>query len=604
MSRRPHMVAALAALTAALAACTEEAPGPGIAVTVDLAGFAPASLKIAISAAPDGFVAHPRESVEGVAVTTEDVDGDGILELMLEFLAPPSPVTFRVATGNQIDLTVRGQALAFDETKIIAGADGTPVSLPAGGRGAVELTLAGREGGPIGPNTRTTDLKTVQADVSVGSSEPAGLAAIAVCDVDDDGVQDLVVGAPAAENVGLSVGAVYVLLGGGGLGNTIDVVDPTTVMEFHFFGADPGDRLGAAVACADVNGDGVGDVIAGAPGAGRVYAVFGGQDVRGRPITPGGTGAAAPDITWGTTMGGQFGAMLFAADLDGDRSAEILASAPMDRKVHLLRGVTERTPAPISVDGADHVTISNVRATALAAGNLRHLGGADIVIGDANAMSPGSAITRGAIYAYGSVPLAGTTQFDILASDVALAPDLIIYGDTEESTQFGAAVLVLDTTGGGHDLFVGAPGTASATGAVYVYEGDSALFDISPRMFMEKKALIAGPIAEGRFGAALAGTPSGVGPNWSSWDLLVGAYATGRADRLLAGAAYLFGGGGNREFPLYEQLFGASAGDQLGTVVAGGPINQSDPDGDLVTIAPGAADGRGIAYVRFNHVTQ
>jgi hypothetical protein len=592
------------AVAAALAACTEEEKGPGIAVTVDLAGFAPASLKVTISASPDGFQPQPLGNVEGVGVVTEDVDGDGALELVMEFLAPQSPLAFRVATGNQAELTVQGQATAFDTSKVIAGADGTPVALPAGGRSAIELTLTEREGGQIGPKTRTTDIRTVQPEVSVSSTAPASIAAVAACDVDGDGAQDLVVGAPAAENVGLGVGAVYVLLGGGGLGNTIDVSDPTTVMEFHFFGANPGDRLGAAVACADLNDDNVGDVIAGAPGAGRVYAVFGGQDIRNREITPGATGDAAPDISWGTAMGGDFGAMLFAADLDGDNRAEILASSPMDRKVHLLRGVSQRTATPINVDAADHVTISNVRATALAAGNLRRVGGVDVVIGDANAMAPGSAITRGAIYAFSSVPLAGTTQFDVRASDVELAPDLIIYGSADESTQFGAAVLALDTTGAGHDLFVGAPGTADGAGAIHVYEGDSALFDISPRMFDERRAFLAGPIAEGRFGAALAGAPSGTGPNWTRWDLVVGAYATGRADRPLAGAAYLFGGGAGRTFPLYEQVFGGSAGDQLGTVVAGGPINQSDPDGDLITIAPGAADGRGVAYVRFSRPLQ
>ena len=142
---------------------------------------------------------------------------------------------------------------------MIAGADGVETALPAGGRGSIALALTERTGGPIGPSTHVTDIKTAPPDVTVGTSMDAHLSAVAVCDVDDDGRPDLVIGAPQAGNLGLqSVGAVYVLLGGGGLGSEIDLGNPATAMEFHFFGQDPGDQLGAAVACADLTKDGVG----------------------------------------------------------------------------------------------------------------------------------------------------------------------------------------------------------------------------------------------------------------------------------------------------------------------------------------------------------
>jgi hypothetical protein len=584
----------------ALAACAEEKPG--IMVSVDLAEFAgrTANLKVAIAASPDGFKQHPLDSVDGVGVETEDVDGDGTLELVATFIAPKSPVSFRVATGNMADLVVRGQATAFDMEKIIAAADGTDTSLPAGGRGSIALKLIEKTtGGPIGPSTRVTDIKTAMPDVSIGTSQDAHLSALAVCDLDADDRQDLVIGAPQAGNLGLqSVGAVYVLLGGGGLGSEIDLANPATVMEFHFFGRDPGDRLGAAVACADLTKDGVPDLIVGAPGAASVYAVIGGGDIRNRTIMPGTTGANAPDVTWRSAAAGLFGGQLFAADLNGDRSAELLVAAPGNRKVHLFTGVTQAVAAPIDADAANHVTFSNITVTSLAAGNLRHLGGADIILGDADAKMPGSALTRGAIYGFGSVMLNGTTAFDLTSTDTALLPNLIIYGP--QDSQFGAATLALDTTGAGQDLIVGAPGIGSGAGAVYLYEGDPGLFDVSPRNYDEKTDLIDGPIAGGRFGAALAGTPSGSRPDW---DLLVGAPATGRgAGRPLAGAAYLFGGGAGWHFPLYEQMFGGAVGDQLGTVVAGGQINPADMIGDLVTAAPGADSSRGKVYIRFDHV--
>ena len=257
--------------------------------------------------------------MQGVGVTTEDFDGDGALDLVTEFLHPKGPIPFRVATGNMTMVGVSAHAIAFDATKLIAGADSAaPIQLPPGARESIALTLAEKTGGVVGPMTHTTDILTASANVTVKTSMPAHYASVAVCDVDADGKPDLVLGAPQADHLNLTAtGAVYVLLGkDGGLGKEIDPANGNTVMEFHFYGVDPGDQLGAAVACADLNGDHVGDLIVAAPGAalgaGRVYAVFGNRAIRGQAITPGSTGADAPDVTWATAADMGFGSILFA----------------------------------------------------------------------------------------------------------------------------------------------------------------------------------------------------------------------------------------------------------------------------------------------------
>jgi hypothetical protein len=608
MRRHPFILCGLAAAAAVAATACSEEQGPGIAVSVDLAQFAAEVRKLSIAfTASGGFVAQTPRSVDGVGVATEDVDGNGELELVTEFLNPAASISFRIETGNQTALTVWAQAVAFNESSLIAGADSDPggTALPVGGRGSIALTLAERSGGVIGPDTRTTDIKTVAPDIAVNTATPAHFSAVAVCDADGDGTQDLVLGAPETQYLIGSVGAVYVIFGTNGLGSAIDLGDPTTLMEFHFFGENPGDQLGASLACADLNGDDIGDLIVGAPGAGRVYAVFGGLNLPMRSVMPGTTGDTSPDVTWVSAAGGNFGAKLFVAELDGDKSAEILVSAPGSMKVHLLAGVDRAIAAPIDVDGTDHVTFSNVVASSLAMGDLTRAGAADVIIGDAEAKMVNSTIARGVVYGFPSVMLDGTTQYDVQATD-ALGPGLSMFGG--EDMQFGAAVLALNTTGPGQDLIVGAPGANDAAGAFYVYEGDSAFFEVKRRDYLENSAVKPGPIANGRFGAALAGTPSGTAPSYSKWDLLVGAYTTGRGDaRPLVGAAYLFGGGPGWRFPLYEQVFGAEPGDQLGTVVAGGQVDPGNTIGDLVTIAPFAQFGGGASgavYVRFNHVTQ
>jgi hypothetical protein len=593
----------LAAAVAALAGCANDEPG--LLVSVDLGGFVPATrkLRIAISAADGGFDPQTPNSVKGVGVSTEDVDGDGSLELVTEFLNPGASISFRVATDNEAELIVRGQAQAFDDTKLIAAADPDPTGakLPAGGRGSIALKLTERPGGVIGPATRTPDIRTAQPDVTIKTTVPASFSSIAVCDVDADRKPDLVVGAPRANNMNLNgVGAVYVLLGTGGFGKEIDPENGGTVMGFHFFGQDPGDRLGAAVACADLDGDGVDDLIVGAPGAalgtGQVYAVFGHSQIRNRAIKPQATGADAPDVTWRTGSDSGFGTILFAADLNADGKAELLVASPDSGKVHLLKNVTQRAAAHISVDGADHVTFSNVAATSLTAGDLQQKGGVDVVIGDSAATRPNTTMGGGAIFGFADVDLNSSTQYD------ARSPSTTMYG--ERDMLFGAAVLALTTTSRpGQDLLVGAPGANGGQGAVYVFQSDDDFFGSVMRDIMiDQTKVIDGPEG-GRFGTALAGTPTGRAPT-SSWDLIVGAPATRHSDdRPLGGAAYLFGGGDGWLFPLYERLFGAAATDGLGTVVAGGQVDSGDEVGDLVTIAPnatasGAAES-GIVYIIF-----
>ena len=602
--RRSTIVLGLAA-AAGLAACSED-PGPGVEVSVDLAEFASMTgmLQVAISASMGGFNRYEANSVMNVPVSTEDVDGDGTLELVAKFFNPRTTVRFRVATGNMAMLDMSGHALAFDETQVIAGADSdASTPLPAGGRGSIALTLKKQPGGIVGPMTHTTDIKTAPANITVQTEKVANFSSVAVCDVDGDGTGDLGLGAPAANNMNLNAaGAVYVLLGKNGFSSSIDPTNEASATGFHFLGESSGDQLGTTVACADLNNDPFDDLIVAAPNAGRLYAVFGNPGILTQKITPGSTGTDAPDVTWQTVPGAGFGNSLFVDDLNGDGNAEILVAAPGQptRKVHLLKNVTTRTSAPISIDAADHVTFSNISATAVTAGNLRHAtGGVDVVIGDSDGKRPTAVAGGGAIFAFADVKLNNTTQYDALSTDPATGRTTVIYG--EDNALFGAALLALDTTGNGPDLIVGAPGTMNAAGAFYLYKNDNNIFGVPERAFDDHVVPKYGPTAFGRFGAALAGTPTG-NAGLYGWDLIVGAPSTPRTtERQTVGAAYRFGGTGTTawSFPLTEQVFGATATDQLGTVVAGGQVGGADKIGDLVTIATNAAtgDNAGIIYV-------
>jgi len=237
-----------------------------------------------------------------------------------------------------------------------------------------------------------------------------------------------------------------------------------------------------------------------------------------------------------------------------------------------------------------HVMYSGVSATAIAAGDLDGVGAHDIVLADRSFVPTGTIRARGIVYVLPGVDPASSATIDIATAD----PLLTLSGSADGSL-LGSSVLVADTSGRGADLLVGAPGDGGDAGAVYIYQHETDFFR-SPTRADADGGMLTGPVSGGQFGYALAAS----GPTGSA-RLLIGAPATGRADRMQAGAAYVFVGDQNRRFRLVDQMFGAAAQDHLGTFIAGGVID-GDQIADLVTSAPdanGSDSGSGVVYVRF-----
>jgi hypothetical protein len=127
-----------------------------------------------------------------------------------------------------------------------------------------------------------------------------------VGDIDGDGTEDFIVGAPLNDAAGANSGRAYVYSGAG------------AALLFTESGAAPGENFGWSVAAAgDVDGDGVGDFIIGAPatgaGAARVYS--------------GATGALLLDLS-GPDPGARFGdSVIGIGDTSGDGRSDLLIGA-------------------------------------------------------------------------------------------------------------------------------------------------------------------------------------------------------------------------------------------------------------------------------------
>lgn len=148
----------------------------------------------------------------------------------------------------------------------------------------------------------------------------AGIASVASAgDINGDGFGDVLLGAAQGRNAMMvATGSVTVVFG-----SAMGLRDPQ-----QLFGAADGDAFGAAVSAAgDVNGDGYGDVVVGAPqasapaaAAGRAYVFFGG---------PTGLQSSPALVLSGTRSMGHFGAALTGAhDVNGDGRPDLVVAAP------------------------------------------------------------------------------------------------------------------------------------------------------------------------------------------------------------------------------------------------------------------------------------
>ena len=299
--------------------------------------------------------------------------------------------------------------------------------------------------------------------------DAAGTSVGSAGDVDGDGLADILVGAPGYDGGALDSGKAYLffgasLWGGGEFG--LDEAD------FSFVGTDPFEELGGAAAGAgDMDGDGFGDVVVGAPSnrdrgyhAGKVSLYLGSSLFDGAET--------ADYVFLGEESYARLGSrFLQAGDVDGDGLADLWISAPASSsrsgKLYLVTGSMLLAQ---DVDVIDAPCILRAEAAgdgmglAFDAGDLDGDGTPDIAIGSPHSESSD--------YMAGRVDILYSSA---LSGEVSLADAGATFLGEAADDRAGTGLAVLsDFSGDGRaDLLVGAPGSSqadTAAGKVYIVE--------------------------------------------------------------------------------------------------------------------------------------
>ena len=409
------------------------------------------------------------------------------------------------------------------------------------------------------------------------SSDQFGNSISSAGDVNGDGFDDIIIGAPLNDAGGTNAGRAYIFFGGNLINSGVDVI---------LTGLTAGDQFGISVSTSgDVNGDGYSDVIVGAnfndaggSNAGRAYVYFGGSSMNNAAdiIL---TGAAASDL-FGTSVSA-------GGDMNGDGYSDVIVGASFNDAGGSNAGRAYIYYGANSPDNTADVILTGAAASdqfgnsVSSSGDLNGDGFSDVIVGAYLNDAGGTDAGRAYIFFGGSSPdnsadvmLTGATTNDQFGISVSAAGD--VNGDGYSDVISGA---FLNSAGG------------SNAGRAYVYFGGNVMDSTADVIFT-------GETAGDAFGWKVSAAGDMNGDGYSD---VISAADLNDAGGLNAGRVYIYFNSMTGTDIADEFFTGAAANDFFGySVSAAGDMN-GDGFNDIIVGAPynnagGSAAGRTYIY--------
>ncbi|HRZ95820.1 MAG TPA: hypothetical protein P5262_04640, partial [Candidatus Moranbacteria bacterium] len=443
---------------------------------------------------------------------------------------------------------------------------------------------------------------TTKADVKLtgdSSGDYFGISVSGAGDMNGDGKNDVIVGAPYDDDGSNNSGSAFIFYGGVASGAA------TSKANVKLTGDSESDWFGDCVSGAgDVNGDGKNDVIVGSDwdddggsNSGSAFIFYGG-------VTSGAATAKADVKLTGDSANDYFGTSVSGAgDVNGDGKEDIIAGAPYDDdggadsgsiKIITDLATKDNSDSPnfqINGDIADDCFGFEVSS----AGDVNGDGKDDVIVGteadDDGGSGSGSAfifyggVTSGTATTKADVKLTGDSALDRFGISVSGAGD--VNGDGKDDVIVGA---VEDDDGGLN------------TGSAFIFYGGVT----SGAATTKADVKLTGDGAQDLFGGNVSGAGDVNGDGKA--DVVVGAIGDDDGGDG-SGSAFIFYGGvtsGTATTKADVKLTGDSAGDYFGDIVSGAGDVNGDGKADVIVATYADKDGgsnSGSAFIFYGGVT-
>jgi len=513
---------------------------------------------------------------------------------------------------------VRRKPMAMLATFIVAALLlSAAVACGGGGKKATptpepSVTPGGTPTATAAPLVDTIDLSTQSPSFTAYGADAADLSGghqtVAAADFNGDDRLDFLIGAPQADgpdNDRQDAGEAYVIFGSDDAPDSLDLAQNEP--DLKILGASPGDSLGRTALAADLNADGIDDVIVGAPGVtaepdprtdqGRVYVFFGSRNLKGTiDLAEGDSGFDF--VVTGAEGFSRLGDALASGDVNGDDITDLVLGAPFAGREPGTRPGSPRKEAGevyaifgsadisgevnIAFDAPDFQVSAEQRfgqlGAAVAVGDING-DGIDDVIAGAYQMDIGDKTDAGALYAFfGAKDLSGRRFIDKKEYDFAA-----IGADAGDA--LGIPLASADVNGDGVDDIVAGARTGDALenarpagGEAYVMFGGDALGGELDLAAEQSDVTIYGP--DNSYLVPTALSVADVNSDGEA-DIIL-TTSIGPRERLGAGAVYIVHGGvdlkGTADLaspPYRFALVGADPNDRLGAAMAAAPEDEA-----------------------------